>query len=101
MLDVNRQPALRKDLGTALALGRGYKLAEARAHALLSFLHLSQGSASWLIAYQNLREKMHVYEGATECVHSYRCEGVYAWAKEDVRCLLSLSALFLSDSFSH
>lgn len=51
----------------------GYKLAEARAHALPSFLHLFQGSSSWLIAYQNLSEKMHVYEGEIECVH---CTGV-------------------------
>lgn len=72
MSDVSQQPALRKDLGTALALGGGYKLVEARAHALLSFLHLSQGSASWLIAYPNLSEKMHVYEGVTECI----CTGV-------------------------
>lgn len=83
-------------------------MAEARAHALPGFLHLFEGSASWLIAYQNLSEKMHVYEGETECVHCtgvgvctlYRCGGVCAWA-EDVRCLLSLSALFASDSISH
>lgn len=61
-------------------------MAEARAHALPDFLHLFQGSASWLIAYQNLSEKMHVYEGETECVHCtgvgvctlYRCVGVCA-----------------------
>lgn len=48
-------------------------MAEARAHALPGFLNLFEGSASWRIAYQNLSEKMHVYEGETECVH---CTGV-------------------------